>query len=155
MYFQCGTRHYEDIIGRWDDKDYVDDDASYDKLKHLRRYLQAFPYMDIDSRPADLYDSLQERYQRQLSYNTDIGKAFLGFFHAFQDLDSRKATHFYGVPVFSSSASFVTGLMWKAVRDELRKEPSSIYQQFSSWMWAPNKSKPPPNQARELVFSFG
>jgi hypothetical protein len=122
MYFECPI---------WTDNDVFRERDDYIKLKaweegndlgYLRMAVRVFPTNNIGSSTMDFYSRLHEYYECVLSYNTDIIKAFSGVFHAFKEPASRKTSHFYGTPTFSSTpqaAPFVIGLWWRVIGNEL------------------------------------
>ncbi|KAH3943321.1 hypothetical protein HBI56_128550 [Parastagonospora nodorum] len=104
MYFQCNAVSDMETFSS-------NDPACPDRISdtvQLPPYLTAFSYPRAASTTEYLYKQLIEYYERCLSFDEDIIKAFLGIINAFEmqhGSDHIYATHIYGLPVFYNQRS--------------------------------------------------
>lgn len=161
MYFQCGTMHRLETVATSTIYQSPNQELPEKRTRLFENRLGTFPLAGIGSSRWELYDRLQEFFERRLSYNADNVKAFIGIFNAFQGLEPGhlRATHFFGVPIFCdsealtiSTPSMAIGLTWRVRGDQAWKPPSKPDQDFPSWTWASIKSYRPAGQAGRLTF---
>jgi hypothetical protein len=126
VYFQCTSSY---TLEGWENQE--------SKLRRNSRLrLVAFPELLSFSKSSQIYETLQEYYGRQLSYNSDVLNAFAGIFRVFQGLGQHtvNASHFYGIPIIpelrrptsgnpkitqvTAEVSFGLGLAWKVLRKD-------------------------------------
>jgi len=140
----------------------------------LREILVAFPSLAKKPAPHVLYSQLEEYYERRLSYEEDIIKAFLGIINAFDmrhGIDRIRATHIGGLPVFYNKRSlnfslpspegeslmvltpkstFLHSLMWyiRPSTDITYDLTNTAY--YPSWSFASVNAHLQPNRSRTL-----
>lgn len=119
--------------------------------------VRVFPDRGIGYGKFAFYDRIEEDYERELSYYTDIVNAFTGIIKAFQHRDRLYTTQIYGIPLFSShregraqsvqavelNTSLALGLAWQVDVDATvgqRPPEPHVGNIFPSWCWAACKA---------------
>jgi hypothetical protein len=97
-----------------------------------------------ESKP--LSECLEEYFRTELSYSTDIIRAFTGIFNTFAVSGHDEQVHFYGIPClrqyseqagsFTAAQSFAKDLAWVLYRDQEWERLTVIDDKFPSWTWA-------------------
>ncbi|KAH4257130.1 hypothetical protein HBI04_152520 [Parastagonospora nodorum] len=104
MYFQCNAMSHMEMFSS-------NDPASPDRISStvpLHPRLTVFYNLGAAPTISVLYEQLMEYYDRWLSFDEDIIKAFLGIINVFEmkhGSDHICATHIYGLPVFYNQRS--------------------------------------------------
>jgi hypothetical protein len=171
MYFQCNAVSHMETFSS-------NDTTCPDRISGtvpLHPYLTAFYYVRAAPTRTHLYGQLMEYYDRWLSFDEDIIKAFLGIINAFemqQGNDHIRATHIYGLPVFynqnsrqfyllsadgarveilTPKSTFLHSLMWAAIpMTKLICDDLADTALYPSWSFASVKVRSESDSPRSL-----
>ncbi|KAH4932428.1 hypothetical protein HBI79_101700 [Parastagonospora nodorum] len=132
MYFQCNAASHMETFSS---NDTTCPDRTCSTVQ-LPPYLTAFSYSRAAPTTEYLYKQLIEYYDRWLSFDEDIIKAFLGIINAFempQGSDHIYATHIYGLPLFYNQRSLNFSLPSANGASVVKATPKSTFLHSLTW----------------------